>query len=131
MRKINHTSVNKLIVDPYEYLAKKANRLAWGDIIKTEQLLEKAAVIRWFKLLRDYSDETVEKIIVKGIFSNGFHKLSFILELVHNPDFESVGSKDAYRTLYNIVNTIPDVMFQWLDESEVFMSANVLQLLSK
>ncbi|HGF7155874.1 TPA: hypothetical protein AB5C39_004053, partial [Vibrio mimicus] len=69
-------------LDPYQILKSKSNRISWNGFSDSQQYIDKAAVIEWFGLLRDYSEEIVKAIIVDGILENEFHKITFILNLV-------------------------------------------------
>ncbi|MQD45601.1 hypothetical protein FDE51_23500, partial [Vibrio parahaemolyticus] len=79
---MKHFNLKQTTLDPYQILKSKSNRISWNGFSDSQQYIDKAAVIEWFGLLRDYSEEIVKAIIVDGILENEFHKITFILNLV-------------------------------------------------
>lgn len=129
--RINHCQLENKSLDPYEILKSKSQRLSWNRLSDAEIYLDKKAVVSWFELLRNYSEESVKAIIVEGILESQFHNITFILRLVQSPDFKTMTSKESYQLLYEIVCEIPQGIRDWIDEKDYLMSRDVLALLSR
>ncbi|EGQ9189311.1 hypothetical protein O1C43_003328 [Vibrio cholerae] len=129
--RMNHCQLENKSLDPYEILKSKSQRLSWNRLSDAEIYLDKKAVVSWFELLRNYSEESVKAIIVEGILESQFHNITFILRLVQSPDFKTMTSKESYQLLYEIVCEIPQGIRDWIDEKDYLMSRDVLALLSR
>lgn len=129
--RMNHCQLENKSLDPYEILKSKSQRLSWNRLSDAEIYLDKKAVVCWFELLRNYSEESVKAIIVEGILESQFHNITFILRLVQSPDFKTMTSQDSYQLLYEIVCEIPQGIRDWIDETDYLMSRDVLALLSR
>ncbi|MBS0045042.1 hypothetical protein KFE26_22575 [Shewanella sp. M16] len=129
--RIAHCHLQGKSLDPYQLLKAKSERLSWNRLSDVEIYADKKAVIDWFSMLREYSEATVKAIVVEGILDSQFHKITFILTLVQNVDFEEMTSKDAYQQLYEFVCQTPTGIRDWIDELDFQMSRDVLALLSR
>ena len=98
---------------------------------KSPTLLSKKEIVEWFALLRNYSEQTVQAILIDGILNNEFHNITFILSLVQKDDFKVVASKQAYQILYEFVSQTPAGIREWIDGKDFLMSRDVLALLSR
>lgn len=87
--------------------------------------------MEWFALLRNYSEQTVQAILIDGILNNEFHNITFILSLVQKDDFKVVASKQAYQILYEFVSQTPAGIREWVEGKDFLMSRDVLALLSR
>lgn len=129
--RIGHCHLQGKSLDPYQLLKAKSERLSWNRLSDVEIYADKQAVIEWFSMLRKYSETTVKAIVVDGILDSQFHKITFILTLIQNVDFEEMTSKDAYQQLYEFVCQTPTGIRDWIDELDFQMSRDVLALLSR
>lgn len=130
-QRIAHCSLLNASFDPYSLIASKSNRLSWSQLSDADELLNKREVIEWFALLRSYSENTVQAILVDGVLNSEFHNITFILSLVQKDDFKTVASKQAYRLLYEFVSQTPAGIREWIDDKDFLMSRDVLALLSR
>nr|WP_073514451.1 hypothetical protein [Vibrio parahaemolyticus] len=128
---MKHFNLKQTTLDPYQILKSKSNRISWNGFSDSQQYIDKAAVIEWFGLLRDYSEEIVKAIIVDGILENEFHKITFILNLVQSKEFQSMSSMQVYQLLYAFVCKTPQGILAWIDEKDFLMSRDVLAILSR
>ncbi|WP_188014121.1 hypothetical protein [Photobacterium damselae] len=128
---MKHFNLKQTRLNPYQILQSKTNRISWNGLSDSQQYIDKTAVIEWFSLLRDYSEELVHSIIVDGILESEFHNITFILNVVHNPEFQSMGSMQVYQLLYDFVCKTPQGILSWIDEKDFLMSRDVLSILSK
>ncbi len=119
------------MLDPYQILKSKSNRISWNGLSDSQQYIDKTAVIEWFSLLRGYSEDLVKAIIVDGILENEFHKITFILNLVQSPEFQSMSSMQVYQLLYNFVCQTPQGILAWIEEKDFLMSRDILAILSR
>ncbi|EOK5721989.1 TPA: hypothetical protein GRR64_24450 [Vibrio parahaemolyticus] len=130
-QRIAHCHLLNTSLDPYALIASKSQRLSWNKTSETEALLSKKEVVQWFALLRTFSEQTVQSILIEGILNNEFHKITFILSLVQKDDFKVVASKQAYQMLYEFVSQTPAGIREWIDDKDFLMSRDVLALLSR
>ncbi|EKF6712845.1 hypothetical protein OZ382_002928 [Vibrio cholerae] len=128
---MKHFNLKQTTLDPYQILKSKSNRISWNGLSDTQQYIDKTAVIEWFSLLRSYSEDLVKAIIVDGILENEFHKITFILNLVQSPEFQSMSSMQVYQLLYDFVCKTPQGILAWIDEKDFLMSRDVLAILSR
>ncbi|WP_258533360.1 hypothetical protein [Vibrio tarriae] len=128
---MKHFNLKQTTLDPYQILKSKSNRISWNGLSDTQQYIDKTAVIEWFSLLRGYSEDLVKAIIVDGILENEFHKITFILNLVQSPEFQSMSSMQVYQLLYDFVCKTPQRILAWVDEKDFLMSRDVLAILSR
>lgn len=124
-------SLNRINIDPYEMLIRKLERMSWNGLSDPEFHLDKSAVIMWFSQFREYSDDVVKSAMIEGILNNQFHNISYILNLVQSSDFREMSSMDVYKLLYKFVSSVPKAIEEWIDDSDLAMSQNVLALLSQ
>lgn len=124
-------SFNRINIDPYEMLIRKLERMSWNGLSDPEFHLDKSAVIIWFSQFREYSDDIVKSAMIEGILNNQFHNISYILNLVQSSDFREMTSMDVYKLLYKFVSSVPKAIEEWIDDSDLAMSQNVLALLSQ
>lgn len=124
-------NLNRINIDPYEMLIRKLKRMSWNGLSDPEFHLDKSAVIMWFSQFREYSDDVIKSAMVEGILNNQFHNISYILNLVQSSDFRDMSSMDAYKLLYKFVSSVPKAIEEWIDDSDLAMSQNVLALLSQ
>lgn len=130
-QRISHCNLRNFLFDPYVLIASKSQRLSWNQVSETDALLSKKEVVEWFALLRAYSEQTVQAILVDGILNSNFHNITFIFSLVQKDDFKLVASKQAYQTLYEFVSRTPAGIREWIDDKDFLMSRDVLALLSR
>ena len=130
-KRIAHCNLLNTSWDPYALIVNKSKRLSWNNVSEADALLSKKEVIEWFALLREYSEQTVQAILVDGILNSEFHNITFILTLVQKADFKSVASKQAYQILYEFVSQTPTGIREWIGDKEFLMSRDVLALLSR
>ncbi|GHW44597.1 hypothetical protein VCSRO56_3573 [Vibrio cholerae] len=128
---MKYFNLKQTTLDPYQILKSKSNRTSWNGLSDTQQYIDKTAVIEWFSLLRLYSEDLVKAIIVDGILESEFHKITFILNLVQNPEFQSMSSMQVYQLLYEFVCKTPQGILAWIDEKDFLMSRDVLAILSR
>lgn len=128
---MKYFNLKQTTLDPYQILKSKSNRTSWNGLFDTQQYIDKTAVIEWFSLLRLYSEDLVKAIIVDGILESEFHKITFILNLVQNPEFQSMSSMQVYQLLYEFVCKTPQGILAWIDEKDFLMSRDVLAILSR
>ncbi|EMA4781815.1 hypothetical protein U3C50_001529 [Providencia rettgeri] len=135
MMKLKKNSENEnlkqIYIDPYEMLTRKLKKMSWNGLSDPEYHLDKSEVIVWFSLFREYSDEVVASAMIEGILNNQFHNISYILNLVQSDSFREISSMDAYKLLYKFVSCVPKAIEEWMDDSDLAMSQNVLALLSQ
>ncbi|AVI67762.1 hypothetical protein CKQ84_18990 [Shewanella sp. WE21] len=130
-RRIAHCHLQGKLLDPYQLLKAKSERISWNKLSDVELYADKKAIVHWFSMLRDYSESTVKAIVVEGILDSQFHKITYILTLVKNVDFEDMTSRDTYQLLYEFVCQTPAGIRSWIDELDFKMSRDVLALLSR
>ncbi|EKT60078.1 hypothetical protein [Providencia sneebia] len=118
-------------IDPYEMLVRKLERMSWNGLSDPEFHLDKSSVITWFSQFRNYSDDFVKSVLVEGILNNEFHNILYVLSLVQSNDFREMTSMEAYTLLYQFVCNVPKSIEEWIDDSDLAMSQNVLALLSQ
>lgn len=118
-------------MDPYQILKSKSSRISWNGLSDSQQYIDKTAVIDWFGELREYSEELVQDIVVKGILESEFHKITFIINIVQNPEFQSMSSMQVYQLLYDFVCKTPQSILGWIDEKDFAMSRDVLAILAR
>ncbi|WP_410093747.1 hypothetical protein [Vibrio cholerae] len=128
---MKHFNLKQTMLDPYQILKSKSNRISWNGLSDSQQYIDKTAVIEWFSLLRGYSEDLVKAIIVDGILENEFHKITFILNLVQSPEFQSMSSMQVYQLLYNFVCQTPQGILAWIEEKDFLMSRDILAILSR
>ncbi|WP_439900899.1 hypothetical protein [Vibrio cholerae] len=128
---MKYFNLKQTTLDPYQILKSKSNRTSWNGLSDIQQYIDKTAVIEWFSLLRFYSEDLVKAIIVDGILESEFHKITFILNLVQNPEFQSMSSMQVYQLLYEFVCKTPQGILAWIDEKDFLMSRDVLAILSR
>ncbi|MGT0150786.1 hypothetical protein ACT691_20685 [Vibrio metschnikovii] len=58
--RITHCQLENKLLDPYEILKSKSQRLSLNQLSDAEIHLDKRAVISWFERLRNYSEEMVK-----------------------------------------------------------------------
>ncbi|RTZ16649.1 hypothetical protein EJ063_07600 [Vibrio aquaticus] len=131
MGRISHFNLNKNKLDPYALIVSKLSRLSWNGSIDVEQKVDKRRLIEWFALLRDYSDESAEKILCRGLLDNEFHNITFTLQLAQNKDFYNMPSNEFYELIFNFVDATPECIKDCLTGHDYSMSREVLALLSK
>ncbi|EKH9200317.1 hypothetical protein HJ107_23315 [Vibrio parahaemolyticus] len=130
-QRITHCHLLNTSLDPYALIASKSQRLSWNKTSESEALLRKKEIVEWFALLRNYSEQTVQAILIDGILNNEFHNITFILSLVQKDDFKVVASKQAYQILYEFVSQTPAGIREWIEGKDFLMSRDVLALLSR
>ncbi|AMG31612.1 hypothetical protein AL542_15580 [Grimontia hollisae] len=128
---MKHFNLKQTTMDPYQILKSKSTRISWNGLSDSQQYIDKTAVIEWFGELREYSEELVQDIVVKGILENEFHKITFILNLIQNPEFHSMSSMQVYQLLYNFVCKTPQSILGWIEEKDFAMSRDVLAILAR
>ncbi|WP_049879362.1 hypothetical protein, partial [Vibrio parahaemolyticus] len=114
-QRITHCHLLNTSLDPYALIASKSQRLSWNKTSESEALLRKKEIVEWFALLRNYSEQTVQAILIDGILNNEFHNITFILSLVQKDDFKVVASKQAYQILYEFVSQTPAGIREWVE----------------
>ncbi|QFQ77498.1 hypothetical protein F9277_08785 [Vibrio harveyi] len=130
-KRITHCNLFNSSFDPYELIINKSQRLSWNHTSEPQAILSKKEVVEWFSLLRTYSEQTVQSILIDGILNNEFHNITFILNLVQKDDFKTDASKQVYQLLYEFVSQTPTGIREWIDEKDFLMSRDVLALLSR
>ncbi|WP_394201535.1 hypothetical protein [Shewanella waksmanii] len=126
-----HFSIKERKVDTYQLLTSKSERISWNLLSDTNLHVDKQALIKWFYILDEYSDEAVKKILVEGILESQFNNITFIFTLAQMEDFEKKATQDFYQFLYGFISETPSIIEEFVDEVDLKMSKDVLALLAK